>query len=408
MAQDFITPRQAALIGQAAGRILLGGATADPVAVIHAVAAEPDLWQGKTLTGAFIPGVNERDYAAVGHDTTVEAIFATAGLRGDGRVKHLPLHYSAFWDRLGRPGVVDLVYMTVPPPADDGTIGYGLTCDFIPAALVAGARVVGIINPNMPDLPHGLRIPRDRFAALTEDDAALPELGSGAADAESVAIADHVISLLRPGDTLQMGLGKLPGVILSRLAATGLRDLAYHGGMVTQGIVDAAALFTRGIASGTALGDAAFYARVAGVPGLRLAPVGVTHAPDVLAGIPALVAINSVLEIDLTGQMNAEVLSGRQISGQGGLVDFVRGARASAGGQSIVILPATAAGGTKSRILRQLAAGTPVSVARGDADIVVTEFGVAHLREASLAERAERLTAIAAPQFRDSLGRGPA
>ena len=408
MAQEFITPRQAALIGQTAGRILLGGATADPVAVVRAVAAEPYLWQGKTLTGAFIPGVNERDYAAVGHDTMVEAIFATKGLRGDGRVKHLPLHYSAFWERLGRPGMVDLVYMTIPPPAIDGTFGYGLTCDFIPAVLAAGAKVVGIVNPNMPDLPRGLRIPRDRFAALTEYDAPLPELGTGAADAESIAIADHVISLLRPGDTLQMGLGKLPGVILSRLAAAGLHDLAYHGGMVTPDIVDAAPLFPRGITSGTALGDAAFYACVARLPGLRLAPVGVTHAHAVLAAIPSLVAINSVLEIDLTGQMNGEVVSGRQISGQGGLVDFVRGARASAGGRSIVVLPATASGGTKSRILSQLAAGTPVSIARGDADIVVTEYGVAHLREASLAERAERLTEIAAPQFRDALGRGPA
>jgi acyl-CoA hydrolase len=406
MAQDFITPRQAALIGQAAGRILLGGATADPVAVIHAVAMEPDLWQGKTLTGAFIPGVNERDYAAVGHDTTVEAIFATVGLRRDGRVRHLPLHYSAFWDRLARPGMVDLVYMTVPPPANDGTFGYGLTCDFIPAALAAGAKIVGIVNPNMPDLPHGPRIPRDRFTALTQDDAALPELGSGAADAESVAIADHVIGLLRPGDTLQMGLGKLPGVILSRLAAAGLRDLAYHGGMVTPGILDAAPLFPRGITSGTVLGDAAFYARVATVPGLRLAPVGVTHAHAVLAAIPSFVAINSVIEVDLSGQMNGEVLNGRQVSGQGGLVDFIRGARASAGGRSIVVLPATASGRTKSRILPQLGPGTPVSVARGDADIVVTEYGVAHLREASLAERAERLTAIAAPQFRDALRKG--
>ena len=410
MAQEYITARAAALIGRGAGRILLGGCTADPGAVLQAVIAEPDLWQGIVLTGAFIPGVNERDYAAIGQGTTVETIFTTAGLRRGRaqRVQHLPLHYTDYAARLARPGIVDLIYMTVPPPGPDGSIGYGLACDFAPAAVAAGARLVGVVNPRMPDMPQAPRLPRDRFAALVWDDAPLPELPEAVPDAQSLAIADHIIGLLRPGDTLQCGLGKLQSAVLARLMDAGLRDLGYHAGMIAPGILPLirAGIFTRGVTTGVVLGTADFYAEVPSIPDLRMLPVSQTHAIARLAAIPALVAVNSVIEVDLTGQANAEYLEGQQVSGQGGMVDFMRGARASSGGRSILALPATAAGGSKSRIVATLPHGTPVSVARADVDMVVTEYGVADLREASLPERAARLSAIAAPAFRDALQRG--
>jgi acyl-CoA hydrolase len=220
------------------------------------------------------------------------------------------------------------------------------------------------------------------------------------ADATSRAIADRVIALLRPGDTLQLGLGRMQTAILAALARAGIPDLAYHAGMISDAI--RADTFPRGITTGVALGTRAFYGRLADLP-LTIADVGQTHAPATLAALPAFVSVNSVIEVDLSGQANGEWLSGRQISGQGGMVDFVRGARASVGGRSILVLPATAAQGAKSRIVPHLDPGTPVSVARADTDIVVTEHGVAHLRDASLSERAHRLAAIAAPAFRADL-----
>jgi acyl-CoA hydrolase len=410
MAADYISARDAALLGKQAQRILLGGCTADPVAVLNAVRAEPDLWQDRNVTGLFIPGVNDRAYADIGQGTRVETIFATPGLRDHARVDHLPLHYTAFGARLSRPGVIDLVYVTVPPPRADGTIGLGLTCDVVPGAVAAGARLVGIVSPRMPDVANGPRLPRSRFTALVDDDSPLPELTSVTPDAESLTIADHVISLLRAGDTIQLGLGKLQPAVLSRLAASGLHDLGYHGGMVTPGIVPLvlSGQMARGVTTGVALGDAGFYERVATLPQVCFAPFDQTHGMAALSAIPSLVTINSVIEVDLTGQANAETLGQRQISGQGGLVDFLRGARASAGGRAILALPATANRGQTSRIVAALGQGTPVSVARGDVDIVVTEFGVAHLREASLAERRDRLAAIAAPAFRHALTRGDA
>lgn len=392
----FLSLRAAAEQLRGAGRVLLAGSASEPAGLIDMASADPGLWQGLILTGAFIPGVNNRDLTATG--ARVETIFRTPGLEGAG-VDHLPLHYSAFWARLARPGIIDAVVMAVPPPRADGTVGFGLTCDFAPAALDHGVPLLGIVNPAMPDLPGGPRLPLARFAALAEDTSPLPQMPIPAPDATSRAIAAHVRALLRPGDTLQLGLGRLQTAILAALAGDPVPDLAYHAGMISDGITPAT--FPRGITTGVALGTHAFYATLPDMP-LTQSPVGQTHAAATLAALPAFVSVNSVIEVDLTGQANGEWMSGRQISGQGGMVDFIRGARASVGGRSILALPAAARDGT-SRIVPRLGPGTPVTVTRADVDIVVTEYGTAHLREASLSERAHRLAAIAAPAHRDAL-----
>ena len=128
-----LTAAEAAGLLPEGGRAFLAGCAGEPVAILNAVRDDPDLWHGVTLTGAFIPGVNDRDYSALGRDTRVETIFATAGLmRPAGTVAHLPMHYTQFWRRLGQKGLVDLVYLTVPPPRADGTVSFGLACDFAP------------------------------------------------------------------------------------------------------------------------------------------------------------------------------------------------------------------------------------------------------------------------------------
>lgn len=389
-------------------RVLLGAATALPLALLEAVRAQPDLWRQVTLTGAILPGINDQNLTAVGLDTRVETIFATRGLAAglaDGRVAHLPLHYTAFWHRLARPGVVDWVVVTVPPPRADGTVGLGVVADFAPAAIAAGAGLIGIVNPAMPDVACGPRWPRSRFTALVEGPAPLALHDPGPPDQTSRAIARQIVALLRPGDTLQLGLGRLQAAILEALAQTDLTGLGYHAGMISGPMLPliAAGRFGRGITTGVALGPAGFAEAVAALPGLRFASVGETHAPATLAGLPGLVAVNSCIEIDLSGQANVESMGGRQVSGHGGLVDFLRGARLSPGGRGVLALPATANGGATSRIVAALAGDATISVARADIDLVVTEHGVAHLREASLFQRAERLTAIAAPAHRDAL-----
>jgi acyl-CoA hydrolase len=152
----------------------------------------------------------------------------------------------------------------------------------------------------------------------------------------------------------------------------------------------------------SALGSERVYGWAGRCPDLRFAPVSHTHDVRVIARIDRFVAINSVLAVDLSGQANAEMLNGRQVSGTGGLLDFVRGARLSKGGRSILALPSTV-GGRTSRIVPRLGEGDVVSCPRADADIVITEHGIARLRDKSLDERAEALIAIADPAFRDDL-----
>lgn len=394
-------PDAAALLARS-GTVLIAGCAAEPRAVLQAVAADPTLWRGVTVTGAFIPGVNETDFAGLVPGGRVETIFTTDGLRlGGGPVAHLPLHYTAYWARLARPGQIGAAVMTVPPPTRDGTVGMGLACDFLPAAIQAGAQLVGVINPRMPDVANGPRLPLSRFAALVEEDSPLRTLPSAAPDAVNLRIAEWIVGLLREGDTLQLGLGRFQAAMLAVLGKGAPGRLGYHAGMIAPGILTPG-LFPRGITTGVALGDPEFYEAVARTPTLRFRPVGETHSIATLAALPGLVSVNSALEVDLSGQVNAEYLGG-QFSGQGGMVDFIRGARASAGGRAIIALPSTARNGAQSRIVARFDPRAPVSVARSDVDLVVTEHGIADLREADLAERARRLAAIADPVFRDTL-----
>ncbi len=256
-------------------------------------------------------------------------------------------------------------------------------------------------------------IPYERLDYVVATGRPLLALPSGPLNDETRRIGLHVASLVADGDTIQIGIGKVPAAVLNALA--GHRDLGVHGGLVADAVAD---LHEAGVITGarksqdrgrivatSAIGSERVYRWAGGCPDLDLAPVSYTHDVRVLAGLDNLVAINSVLAVDLSGQANAEMLDGRQVSGTGGLLDFVRGARLSAGGRSILALPATAAGGKASRIVARLGANDVVSCPRADADIVVTEHGIARLRDLPLDERARALIGIAAPEFREALAR---
>jgi acyl-CoA hydrolase len=236
------------------------------------------------------------------------------------------------------------------------------------------------------------------------------EVPTGPVGATEATIADHVAALIPNRAVLQMGIGSLPGAILARLQHH--QDLGIHSGLVGDGLVDlveCGALTNRfknvdaGVSiTGMLAGTKRLYAHAHLNAQLRLRPVTYTHDHRVLSGIERLHAINSALEVDLTGQVNAEMLGSRYVGAIGGQVDFIRGASRSLGGRAITVLPSTASQGRISRIVASLPAGV-VTTARSDADVFVTEWGVADLRGRSLAERAHRMIAIAHPDFRDSL-----
>ena len=324
-----------------------------------------------------------------------------------GRLEVVPAHYSAlprlFAERL-LPADIGLVQ--VSPPGPDGLCSVGIGADYSPDAARHSRTLIAEINHQMPATRGTPGIPLDRFAAVFESDRPLPEAPDRRPDEIDAAIAGHVAGLVEDGDTIQMGVGALPAAILDGLS--GHQDLGFHSGMLTDGVLRLVGQgvitgrrkeIDQGLAvTGIAIGSADLYARLDEMP-VEFRPASYTHSARVLAQLSRLVAINSALQVDLTGQVGAEIVRGRYLGGVGGQADF-SGAAARTGARSIIALRSRA--GEKSTIVAALRDG-PVTTARADVDVVVTEHGVAHLRGCALSERAGRLAAIAAPEHRDSL-----
>ncbi|WP_214364819.1 acetyl-CoA hydrolase/transferase family protein [Pseudonocardia sp. H11422] len=325
-----------------------------------------------------------------------------------GRLEVVPAHYSVlprlFAERL-LPGDVGLVQ--VSPPDAEGRCSLGIGADYAADAVRHSRVLIAEINHRMPRTTGTPGIPLASFAATVETDRSLPEAPDRGPDEVDEAIAARVAELVEDGDTVQMGVGALPTAIMDGLS--GHRDLGFHSGMLTDGVLR---LVEKGVitgrrkeidegvlVTGTAIGSAELYARLGELPVL-FRPASYTHDPGVLSRLRRLVAINSAIEVDLSGQVGGEVAGGRYLGGIGGQADF-SGAAARTGARSIIALRSTAGGA--STIVPAL--GGPVTTARADVDAVVTEHGVARLRGVPLAGLAERLVAIAAPEHRDSLYR---
>jgi acyl-CoA hydrolase len=388
-------------------RVYVAGTAGESALVAGALAAAPDAALGVQFIGVWLPGINGIDYAGLHPAARATAFFIGRPLRQSfaaGRIELLPIPYSAIYAYLRDVAAIDLALLQVSPPGPDNRFSLGVANDFSPAILRKARRLIAHVNPNMPYTRGAATIGRDDVAAIVEEEA--PLIG-GAADFDPAwtAIGDHIAGLLDDGDTIEAGIGGVQSVFAS---LCGFKRLRIHSGAISTPLlrlVDAGALAedSDAITTGIAYGSADLYDFVRWDPRVRFAAVGETHDPATLRAIARFVAINSVIEVDLLGQANAEMVDGRQVSGTGGLVDFMRGARLSRDGVAIVALPATARRGTRSRIVGQLPQGTAVSVSRADAQIVVTEYGVADLRWRSLDARAEALIAIAAPRFRDDL-----
>jgi acyl-CoA hydrolase len=226
-------------------------------------------------------------------------------------------------------------------------------------------------------------------------------------------VARQVAAVIEDGSTLQFGIGSIPETVLREMGDH--RELGIHTGALVD---EAARLIEAGVVTnarktvdagtsvaGVAMGSRALHDFIHRNPSMQFRSVCYTHAADVLASLDRFVAINSALEVDLTGQINTEVARGIYVGAVGGILDFLRGAHRSRNGMPIIALPSTAGSGAQavSRIVGALSG--PATVPRADAGLIITEHGVADLRGLSLGDRARRLISIAAPQFRDELVR---
>ncbi len=328
-----------------------------------------------------------------------------------GRLDVIPCHYSAL-PRMFALGMLpsDVGLVQVSPPGPDGLVTLGIGVEYVADAIPHTRTLIAEINHQMPATVGGPRLPLSAFAAFIETDRPLVEAPVRVPDAVELRIADHVASIVDDGDTIQVGVGSLPSAVLESLS--GHVDLGFHSGLITDGVLG---LVEKGVITGArkeidqglvitgaALGSAATYGRLDEFP-VEFRAASYTHSPAVLSELGSLVSINSAIEVDLLGQVGAELARGVHIGAVGGQVDFSRAA-ALTGSRSIIALRSTngSGGRSESTIVAALHSGV-VTTSRVDVDAVVTEHGVAMLTGCTVAERALRLIEVAAPEHREAL-----
>jgi acyl-CoA hydrolase len=400
----FIRPGDAVVVGQAC---------AEPLTLTEALAAQRAaiggcrVFLGPAFAGTFRP--EHADHLAF---TAYAASGSNQALARAGKLDILPCHYSAL-PRLFSSGKrpADVVLLQVGSSASGG-FSLGLANDHLIDAARRARVVIAELNDQVPDTPGSALPPDIRIDVLVRTARPPAMLQPTPLGAIERRIAEHVAALVPDGATIELGIGALPDAVLAALSQH--RDLGIHSGMIGEGALDLieqgvitnarkpidAGVSIAGLLFGTRrLFDFAHRSKT-----LRLMPPQYSHGYDTLRQLPDFIAINSAIEVDLGGQVNGEMASGVHLGAIGGQVDFMRGAMAAPRGRSIIALPATAKGGAVSRIVARLGDAVVTSL-RSDMDAVVTEHGVAELDGCSLAERARRLIAVAAPQFREALER---
>ena len=381
----------------------------EPLALTEALVAQradlvrPTLFFGLTSSGTLRPELARH--------------FAFRALNGAGsnrRVSALadivPCHVSSIPALLHSGELkVDVVLIQVRP-LPTGGFTLGVIADFTQALISQARVVIALLNPALPLMRGDAVVDDEDIDVLVESDARLIDMPDPEPSAVERAVAGQVAALIPDRATVQLGIGTLPAAVAQALSNH--RELGVHSGVVSDVLVD---LVERGVVSnahkgrdpGCTVTGGLFgterlrdFAEQSGLVELRSAEY--THSLTVTSALSAFHTVNSAIEIDLSGQANAEIAGDRYLGAVGGQVDFVRGGYASAGGRSIIALPSTTADGRHSRIVASLH-GHPVTTARSDVDVIVTEYGAAHLRGSSLRERARRLIAIAHPDHRESL-----
>ncbi len=414
-AEKVASPAEAIALLGPRQRILIGSGAAEPGRLVEAMVADGHHLEGNEIVHLMTLG--KAPYVAPGLEGRFRhtAFFIGANVRAavqEGRADFMPVFLSDIpvLIRTGRVKI-DAALIQVSPPDRHGFVSLGVSVDIVRAAVDTADLILAEVNPNMPRTLGDSFLAVERIARLVPVCDPLPELHSEPLDEICREIGRNVASLIPDGATLQMGIGRIPDAVLASLDQR--VDLGVHTEMFSDGVMRLAeagvitgrqkSLLPGKIVTSFIMGSRALYDWVDGHPSVEMRPSGFTNDPVQIARNDRMIAINSALAVDLTGQVAADTVRGRFFSGIGGQVDFIRGASRSREGRPIIALPATAKGGAVSRIQAAFEEGTGVVTSRGDVHYAVTEYGIADLWGKNIRDRAEALIGIAHPDFRAEL-----
>lgn len=411
----FSTAAEAVQLVQSGDRVFLHGSAATPVSLINALLQRSGEINNVELVAISTYGAIDWDHAEVLKSFYLNSLFVSDNVRGWANSVsggYLPVFLSEIPQLFDR-GIlpIDVAMVQVSPPDIHGFCTLGTSADVAISAVKNARIVIAQVNPRMPRVLGEGFVHVSRFAAAIWEDAPLPEVNyAGKADAVTDSIGRQVASLIEDGATLQMGIGAIPDAVLRQLVHH--KNLGVHTEMFSDGViplVECGAINNSKkkvepgkIVSSFVLGTQKVYDFVHDNPYVNCMNVAFVNDTHIIRKNPKVAAINSAIEIDLTGQVCADSIGTYQYSGIGGQMDFMRGAALSEGGKPIIALPAITRKGI-SRIVPQLKPGAGVVTTRGHIHYVATEHGVVNLYGKNMEQRARLLIGIAAPMHREVL-----
>jgi len=413
--EKLVTAEEAVAEIKSHDRVYVSGNAATPYVLMKALAARRDELEGVELVHVLLLG---RDPLAApemeGHFRHNSLFVGPADRKAinEGRADYVPIFLHQI-PNLFHSGLmpIDVAMMHLSPPDEHGFMSYGAEVLSSKAAAENARIVIAQVNEKMPRILGDSFIHVSRVHKIVEMSADLPELHKKPFSDVEQKIGSYIADLIEDGATLQLGIGGIPDAVLAALKDR--RDLGVHTEMVSDGVIDA---IEAGVITGTRknfhpgkiiltfmLGSKKIYEFAHNNPIFEAHPTDYTNHPFKVAQNDNMVAVNSAIEVDITGQVCSDSIGTYIYSGFGGQVDFIRGAAHSKGGKPIIALPSTAKNGEMSRIVPFLKKGAGVVTTRADVMYVVTEYGVAYLHGKNLKERTEALINIAHPAFRDEL-----
>ena len=413
--KKLTTPEDAVSIIESGTRIYVSGNAATPFPLVKALAARKDTLSDVDVVHVLLLGDDPLSAPGMeGHFRHKSLFVGPADRKAvqEGKADYFPIflyEIPSLFIHGTLPLDVDII-QTSPPDAH-GFLSFGVENLATKAAAENSKQLIVQINDKMPRTLGNCFIHISRVTKLVETSEELPELKNNPASEVEQKIGNYIADLVEDGSTLQLGIGGIPNAALS--AMSNKKELGIHTEMVSDGIMDA---IEKGIITGFKktlhpgkvvatflLGSKKLYEFAHNNPLFEMHPVEYSNDPFIIAQNEKMVAINSAIEVDLSGQVCSDSIGYKIYSGFGGQVDFIRGAARSKGGKPIIALPSTAKNDTLSKITTHLKEGAGVVTSRGDVHYVVTEYGVAFLHGKSLRRRAEALIKIAHPRFRDEM-----